>query len=89
MVIYHTSMGCGDFESVNTSRAEGNGETPAGGECRMRPRRALLEEAHRAPAESVQMWNRPDRHDQHKPTIKRNAVFHSVDVRLMSRVSGR
>ncbi len=27
------------------------------------------------PAESVQMWNRPGRHDQHKPTIKRNGGF--------------
>ncbi len=39
--------------------------------------------------ECVQMWNRPDRHEQHKPRIKRNVVFHSVDERLMSRVSGR
>ncbi len=41
------------------------------------------------PQESVQMWNRPDRHDQLKPTIKRKAIFPSVDERLMSRVSGR
>ncbi|MFQ3544021.1 hypothetical protein Q7A53_08035 [Halobacillus rhizosphaerae] len=41
------------------------------------------------PAESVQMWNRPGRHDQHKPTIKRKAIFPSFDERLMSRVSGR
>ncbi|WP_175477946.1 hypothetical protein [Halobacillus alkaliphilus] len=33
------------------------------------------------------MWNHPERHDQHKPTIKRMAVFQSVDERLMSRVS--
>jgi len=33
------------------------------------------------------MWNHPERHSRHKPTIKRMAVFQSVDDRLMSRVS--
>ncbi|WP_175477880.1 hypothetical protein [Halobacillus alkaliphilus] len=32
------------------------------------------------------MWKHPERHDQHKPTIKRIAVFRSVDERLMSSV---
>ncbi len=32
--------------------AEGNGETPAGKKCRVRPHRTQSEEAHRAPAES-------------------------------------
>ncbi|SFF86493.1 hypothetical protein SAMN05216353_11165 [Halobacillus alkaliphilus] len=40
------------------------------------------------PQESVQMWNHPERHDQHKPSIKRMAIFQSVDERLMARVSG-
>ncbi|MFZ0368286.1 MAG: hypothetical protein WAM07_01650, partial [Halobacillus sp.] len=38
-------------------------------------------------ATGVQMWNHPERHDQHKPSIKRMVVFPSVDERLMSRVS--
>ncbi|ASF38530.1 hypothetical protein CEH05_05105 [Halobacillus halophilus] len=41
-----------------------------------------------SPQESVQMWHHPERHDQHKPSIKRTVVFPSVDERLMSRGSG-
>ena len=66
----------------------GNDETPVGEGARRDPTGVKRRPAS-SPQESVQMWNRPDRHDQHKPSIKRNVVFHSVDERLMSRVSGR